>query len=187
MSPLGLNRRRITVTGAYNLPHVILNVRRNQGYPLPRQVSSPRAAADRCCLRDERVRSRLSDSVYSLLHYEELLLSTPPPPFNGLFIPLYSLCSRKSQSKQEKPFCFFFFFFTTLSLYLLQLLPLHYPFLIFFMHCPRGIFFSLLPTRRCSFSNFCSAPGVAVGFSQFLVSGIQSCRKTKFPPQMGRK
>lgn len=45
MSPLGLNRRRIAVTAAYHLPHVILNARCNQGYPLPRQVSSPRAVA----------------------------------------------------------------------------------------------------------------------------------------------
>lgn len=48
-------------------------------------------------------------------------------PFNMclLFPPLFILSVGKSQSKQENPSSVFFFF-TTPSVYLLQLLPLHY-------------------------------------------------------------
>lgn len=177
MSPLGLNRRRIAVTAAYNLPHVILNARCNQGYPLPRQVSSPRAvallfspnasliAATRAADGEGRERGRLSDSVSSLLHNEELFPNRPAFNTPPLFPSLISVQEEKSK-QARKAFLSVFFFLTTLSLYLLRLLPLHYHFLIFFMHCPRGIF-SLLPSRRCSFSNFCSAPSVVVGLSQF--------------------
>lgn len=175
MSPLGLNRRRIAVTAAYNLPHVILNARRNQGYPLPRQVSSPRAVAlpnalliaaafDTSSRPPEKGRR---GDVCGILFFFATMRNFyfPEPRLMLLYYHLlYSLCKKKSQSKQEKPFSVFFF--PTLSLYLLQLLSLHYSFLIFFMHCPRGIF-SPLPSRRCSFSNFCSAPSVAVGLSLF--------------------
>lgn len=108
-----------------------------------------------------RERSRLSDSVSSLPSPPTRNFSLPDPLLiRLLYFSPFTLCAGRKVKASKKSLTQCFFFFTSLSLYLLRLLPLHYHFLIFFMHCPRGIF-SLLPSPGCSFSNFCSAPGVA--------------------------
>lgn len=68
------------------------------------------------------------------------------------FTPFYPQC-RKRKSKQE----------TVHTVYLLQLLTLSL--LVFFMHCPRGIFFCL---ARVQFQQLCGAPGVARGYVHII-------------------
>lgn len=73
--------------------------------------------------------------------------------FTSLF--LHEVKGKKTPARNPSSV---FFFFTAPTVYLLHLLSLSL--LIFFMHCPRGIFFCL---ARLQFQQLCCAPGVARG------------------------